>query len=91
MHGFSIQVTLVYMRNWITTALRADIVGRSRKVALLVGTILVLINYGDRLLVAEIGLADGLKMALTYCVPYCVSTYAAVSAVLAAEQDPGSR
>jgi hypothetical protein len=75
---------------WLRLALRADIVRRSRKVALMVGTILVVINYGDRLLSGDIRFGDGIKMVLTYCVPYCVSTYAAVSAVLAAERGAGT-
>ena len=50
---------------------------RSLVVALIVGTILNLINQGDVLLGGgHIVLA---KLLLTYCVPYCVSTYGAVS------------
>ena len=41
------------------------------------GTILNLINQGDTLLGA--GSINWLKIALTYIVPYCVSTYGAVS------------
>jgi len=52
---------------------------RSLYVALLVGTILNLINQGD-------ALADGsinwLKVALTYVVPYVVCTYGAISSRL---------
>jgi hypothetical protein len=50
---------------------------RSFCVALLVGTILNLINQGDGLL----GLApiNWIKIILTYFVPYAVSTYGAVS------------
>lgn len=63
----------------LAIALRKSTVRRSAKVALLVGTILLLINQGDRIFG---GLApDWIKMILTYCVPYCVSTYASVSAV----------
>ncbi len=77
------------MTEWLKLALREDIVRRSRKVALLVGTILVVINYGDRVLDGAISVGDGVKMVLTYCVPYCVSTYAAVSAVRAAGSGAG--
>ena len=50
---------------------------RSFVVALLVGTILNLINQGDALLDAHpLNLA---KLLLTYLVPYCVATYGAVS------------
>lgn len=50
---------------------------RSLLVALVVGSILNLINQGDALL----GLTsiNWLKIGLTYLVPYAVSTYGAVS------------
>lgn len=50
---------------------------RSIGVALVVGTILNLINQGDALVTGAH--VDWLKIGLTYCVPYCVSTYGAVS------------
>ena len=60
---------------------------RSLYVALIVGTVLNLINQGD----AIIGLAgiNWLKVALTYCVPYAVCTYGMVSHQLR-EQTPES-
>ena len=76
------------MKAWLLVALRPDIVRRSRKVALVVGTLLVTINYGDRLLAGTIGQVDVIKMLLTYCVPYCVSTWAAVGATRAIENSP---
>ena len=50
---------------------------RSLYVALIIGTVLNLINQGD----AIIGMASisWLKVILTYCVPYAVCTYGAVS------------
>ena len=58
----------------------AGIVRRSVIIAVIVGTILNLIAQGDFLV-------EGLplnfwKICLTYCVPYCVSTYGAVTARL---------
>jgi hypothetical protein len=50
---------------------------RSIGVALIVGTILNLINQGDALLGS--GHIDVRKMILTFVVPYCVATYGAVS------------
>jgi hypothetical protein len=50
---------------------------RSLIVALIVGTILNLINPGDAML-AGMPL-DLAKLLLTYLVPYCVSTYGAMS------------
>ena len=50
----------------------------SIKVALIVGTILGLINYGDRIFLRhDMRLMDWAKLALTYFVPFCVATYGA--------------
>ena len=46
-------------------------------VALVVGTVLNLINQGDALLAG--GPIDWIKIALNFAVPYCVSTYGAVT------------
>ena len=54
--------------------LRPSVVRQSILVAFVVGTILNLINQGDRLADGEI---HWLKAALTYIVPYCVATYGA--------------
>lgn len=50
---------------------------RSLYVTLIVGTLLNLINQGDALLGASS--INWLKVILTYCVPYAVCTYGAVS------------
>jgi hypothetical protein len=50
---------------------------RSFFVALLVGTILNLINQGDALFGG--GYLNFTKIILTFVVPYCVATYGAVS------------
>ncbi len=50
---------------------------RSLWVALIVGTILNLINQGDALLSGQ--RLNFAKLTLTYVVPYIVSTYGAVS------------
>jgi hypothetical protein len=50
---------------------------RSFLVALVVGTVLNLINQGDALLAGSP--IDWTKILLTFAVPYCVSTYGAVS------------
>ena len=50
---------------------------RSFCVALVVGTILNLINQGDALFGP--GAVNWFKVVLTYMVPYAVSTYGAVS------------
>jgi hypothetical protein len=48
------------------------------KVALVVGTVLALINHGPALLALELSCQQMLQIALTYLVPYGVSTYSSV-------------
>lgn len=59
-------------------ALSDGVPQRSLYVALIVGTILNLINQGDAIFGAEP--VNWLKALLTYCVPYAVCTYGAVFA-----------
>lgn len=61
--------------------LRRDVVSRSIRVAIVVGTILILINHASGLMHARITPLEGVQIALTYCVPYCVVTYASVQAI----------
>jgi hypothetical protein len=56
------------------------IVRRSLIIALIVGTILNAINQGDAAVDGQA--LNWWKVALTYCVPYLVSTYGAVTARL---------
>jgi hypothetical protein len=74
--------------NWklaLIYALSEGVPQRSFWVALVVGTILNLINQGDAL-VAGRHLAV-VKLVLTYLVPYLVSTYGAVSFRMHAERN----
>jgi hypothetical protein len=48
--------------------------------ALIVGTILTLINHGDQIFAGQ--MPPLIKVALTYCVPYCVTTWGAVTGKL---------
>ncbi len=50
--------------------------------ALIVGTILAVINHGDVILAGEA--PPIAKILLTYCVPYCVTTWGAVTGKLSA-------
>ena len=70
------------MKQWLYIAMRRDVVFRALPVSILVGTILVAINYTDRLISGHCGAIDCLKMGLTYVVPFCVSTHASVSTLL---------
>ena len=59
----------------------ASVVQRAAKIALVVGVILAGINHGDRILTGTLETADLAKILLTFCVPYCVSTYSSVLAI----------
>jgi hypothetical protein len=60
---------------------------RSLAVALVVGTVLNLINQGDALFGAHP--LNPTKLLLTYLVPYCVATYGAVSYQLVRRRPAG--
>ena len=68
---------------WLRVATSEPVVLRSSKVSMIVGTVLVAINQGN-LILSTAALPPDLywKIPLTYCVPFCVSTYAAVDAIL---------
>ena len=65
-------------QSWLGLARRPDIVLRSTRVALVVGTLLAIINHGGRLLELNVDAEVAIKICLTYLVPYCVSTWASV-------------
>ncbi len=59
-------------------ALAPPVVGRSVLVTVIVGSVVNLINQGDVMLIG--GSVSYVKLALTYIVPFCVSTYGAYCA-----------
>ena len=71
-------------QSWLGLAMRGDIVRRASKTALVVGALLIAINYGDVLLGENVTMLQLLKMTLTVFVPYAVSTYSSVGALRAA-------
>lgn len=66
--------------SWLGTARRPEIVRRALRIATIVGTVLIAINYTDRILADAVSSLDWFKMGVTYLVPYCVSTYSSVEA-----------
>ena len=62
-------IDYIFLRPVVLTALR---------VALFVGTVLALINHGSALLAMALSREQVLQIALTYVVPYGVSTYSSV-------------
>jgi hypothetical protein len=66
------------MKTFFQAAIEKSTVVTAARVALVVGTILALINYGDRIFLRrDMRALDWVKLAVTYCVPYCVATYGA--------------
>lgn len=63
--------------------MRRDIVARSVKVSIIVGTLLTVINQADIMFGGHLDATVIGKILLTYVVPYGVSTYASVAAVRA--------
>lgn len=68
-------------QGFIEIALRRDVVVTALRVALVVGTLLVAINHGPAIVAMEFDVGRGIQVLLTYCVPYAVSTYSAVTAI----------
>lgn len=68
-------------QSFVSIATERSVVLRALKIALIVGVVLALINHGDRLLTGTVDGIGWFKIALTFLVPYSVSTYSSVSAV----------
>ena len=58
---------------------------RSLKVALIVGTVLALINHYDAIASGRLGSTGVLQILLTYVVPYSVATFGSASVRVQAE------
>ena len=70
-------------QSFFKLAVSRQVVPRALKVALIVGTILALINHGEKILALSLSSQDVYKVLLTYLVPYGVSTWSAVRAIQA--------
>lgn len=68
-----------YTKVFCEIALSNDVVIKAVKVALVVGSILNIINQGEKILVLDLFSIDYYKFLLTYFVPYSVTTYTAVT------------
>jgi hypothetical protein len=65
------------IERFISYSLASGVPHRSFIVAMLVGTVLNLINQGDAVISGNP--INWIKIILTFVVPYCVATYGAVS------------
>lgn len=68
---------------FVDIAISKPVFIRAVKVALVVGTVLALINHGDAIVRLSFNMVNVLKILLTYLVPYGVSTYSSVRAIQA--------
>jgi hypothetical protein len=73
-------------RQALRHALSWPIARRSLATMLIVGSVLNIINQGDALLLS--GPINWWKIAITYCVPFCVATYGAYAALRAVAARP---
>ena len=64
----------------LCAVLYRPVLSRALYMALIVGTILTIINQGDVLIAGEVTPLVVAKILLTYAVPYSVSTFSALSA-----------
>lgn len=69
----------------IQIARSRPVVTTALKVALLVGSVLALINHGPAMMRLMLSFENICQILLTYLVPYTVSTYSAVVATLREE------
>ena len=60
---------------------RKDVAFRAFKIALIVGIILAGINHGDHLIKGEMTTNNWIKILVTFCVPYCVSSFSSAMAI----------
>lgn len=73
------------IQDWFKIAMQPPVVRRSLGYAVVVGTILILINHSDALLHGEITRSRLWRMGLTVLVPYMVSTLSSVGAIRAGQ------
>lgn len=67
--------------SFFSLATRGSVVRRALKYAVIVGAILIAINYGDLIVTGQLEGGHLFKMALTVLVPYTVSTLSSVGAM----------
>jgi len=71
-------LTLKKMKVYSEIAFERNVLKRALSVALVVGTLLNIINQGEHFIKMHWFQLDHLKLFLTYLVPYLVSTYSSV-------------
>ena len=67
-----------FLHMLITYGLERDTIVRSLKTALVIGTLLGLINHAQELISGHFTLSDLVPLLITYLVPFSVATYGQV-------------
>ncbi|WP_181893227.1 nitrate/nitrite transporter NrtS [Falsiruegeria mediterranea] len=70
------------MKTFLHVARQPSVRNRALRVALVVGTVFFTINYADKLLAGTLTHSELIKAMVSYCVPFCVSTYSSVLAIM---------
>ncbi len=77
------------VQEWLHLALSAPVRRRALRYVLIVGAILITINHGDALLHGDVSTGRLIRIGLTLLVPYLVSTFSSVAAMLEAQRPKG--
>jgi hypothetical protein len=78
------------MIEWLRLATRPSVARRALAYAVGVGAVLIAINHGDAILRGDVTVARVLRMVLTVCVPYLVSTASSVGAMRSLARTSGA-
>jgi hypothetical protein len=73
---------------WFKLSFSGSVARRALSTALIVGFVLNAINHGEAVMRGTVTGAQWIQMVLTCCVPYCVSTYSSVRAILEMKRQP---
>jgi len=76
-------------KEWLRLAASAPVRRRALRYAVVVGAILITINHGDAILRGDLPLGRLLRIGLTLMVPYLVSTFSSVGAMLQMRREKG--
>ena len=71
---------MALLRTFLVYSLEQDTLARSVRTALVVGTLLGIINHYPALLALSVPPTEALQIVVTYLVPFSVATYAQVQA-----------
>ena len=75
------------MKIWLTLCFSRAVIRRATLTALIVGSVLTLINHGGAILRGEVDTIRLLQICLTAIVPYIVSTVSSVSTLIGIESN----